>query len=122
MEYKCIMCNKLLSGRQKKFCSGRCKTANSNIIHQKYSTQKQRGIDRKKHILGMVGGGCSICGYKKNLAAIEFHHLDSTNKSFQLDLRMIGNSKYDKLLLEINKCVPICSNCHREEHNPDFAI
>ena len=34
-----------------------------------------------------------ICGYDKNVAALEFHHKDSTQKEFKLDARKLANTK-----------------------------
>ena len=31
------------------------------------------------------GGKCEICGYDKNLAALDFHHLDPNQKDFEID-------------------------------------
>jgi hypothetical protein len=30
------------------------------------------------------GGQCIICGYKREIAALDFHHLDETQKDFGL--------------------------------------
>jgi hypothetical protein len=119
---KCIECDKELKGRQTKYCSGLCKSRTTNKIYQAYSVQKNRGIARKLELFNLMGGMCVGCGYKKNLAAIDFHHKDKKNKSFKVDLRIISNSRYKIAFEELKKCVPLCSNCHREEHNPDFNV
>ena len=61
---------------------------------------------------------CVQCGYKKNLAALEFHHLDPEEKSFQLDLRSLSNRSWIRLQGEVRKCQLVCSNCHKEIHYP----
>ena len=69
----------------------------------------------KQILIEEHGGGCSICGYNKNPAALEFHHPDPTIK----DPKIIGTStSLDKQRLEASKCVLLCANCHREAHNP----
>ncbi len=70
----------------------------------------------------MKGGYCQRCGYSKNLAALEFHHLDPTEKEIQLDMRTLSNRNWHIVLAEAEKCILLCSNCHAEEHNPDANI
>ena len=69
-----------------------------------------------------LGGCCSKCGYNKNLAALEFHHIDPESKEFQIDIRRLSNTSMDKLQEEIHKCILLCANCHREEHNPNLFL
>lgn len=82
-----------------------------------YLKQKERAIKRKLELIKAKGGECEICGYKKNIAALEFHHLDPNTKSFQLDSRNLSNTSPSKLLEEVDKCILVCANCHRELHN-----
>lgn len=59
------------------------------------------------------GGKCEICGYNKCLGALEFHHLDPSQKDYQ-PARM---GKFDEISKkELDKCQLLCSNCHRETH------
>lgn len=72
---------------------------------------------RKQEIVDIMGGKCAICGYNKNIAALELHHINKEEKEFS-----IGSSgaypKYDILIPELKKCILLCANCHREVHNP----
>lgn len=61
------------------------------------------------------GGGCYICGYNKCIEALEFHHLDSNKKEFSISTVSI-NYSWDKVIQELDKCVLLCANCHREQH------
>ena len=70
----------------------------------------------------MYRGGCEKCGYSKNYAALEFHHLDPETKSFQLDLRSLSNRKWLAITEEAKKCILLCSNCDAELHNPDCLM
>lgn len=55
------------------------------------------------------------CGYDKCPAALEFHHLDPSKKSFTIgDEKTHKSQKY--IEKEIKKCILICANCHAEEH------
>jgi hypothetical protein len=114
----CIVCGRLLQGRQTKFCSSSCK----NKDLQSYEAQKRRGLSRKLELIKNAGGCCSICGYNKNLAALVFHHDASSNKDFKLDMRSLSNRKLEPVLEEINKCILVCANCHAELHNPHLNL
>jgi hypothetical protein len=118
----CEMCQNPLIGKQSKFCSVKCKQQTINFKHQNYTAQQTRGLERKKKLIEITGGECCDCGYKKNISALEFHHLDPEEKSFGIDLRKCSNLQWNKLLEEVKKCVLICANCHRERHNPDLIL
>ena len=118
----CTTCGKELQGKQTKFCSRFCKTTSTNFKNQNYSTQQARGLERKKKLIEIAGGECCDCGYKKNISALEFHHLNPEQKSFGVDLRKCSNLHWDKLVNEVMKCVLICANCHRERHNPELKL
>ena len=66
--------------------SVRFKNRDTNIRFQSYQSQQRRGRRRKNFLVELAGGKCRRCGYRKNLAALEFHHLKPESKSFQLDL------------------------------------
>lgn len=85
-----------------------------------YEIQKKRGLERKIYFIKQLGGCCSKCGYKHNIAALDFHHLNPEEKEFQIDMRKLSNTSIDKLQKEINKCVLLCANCHRETHNKEY--
>ena len=114
----CLVCSDRLTGKQTKFCSTACK----NKHHQSYEAQKRRGIDRKMMLIKAAGGKCSICGYKKNIAALAFHHTESATKDFKLDMRSLSNRTYASVQTEIHKCILVCSNCHAELHNPHLDL
>jgi 5-methylcytosine-specific restriction endonuclease McrA len=60
------------------------------------------------------GGKCEKCGYDKYDGALEFHHLDPSKKDFAISKK---KARYiDKLKPELDKCILLCSNCHRELH------
>jgi hypothetical protein len=84
-----------------------------------YAYQQERGKSRKKKVIDLMGGKCVKCGYSRNYAALEFHHLDPSKKEINISGNGIKGS-WKRLMEELKKCVLICSNCHREEHNPDM--
>ena len=68
--------------------------------------------------MSIKGMKCEKCGYDKNVSALEFHHIDPSQKSFSLDARNLSNFSIEKLIDESKKCMLLCSNCHRELHHP----
>lgn len=114
----CVVCGKPLIGRQMRYCSVTCK----NSINQSYRLQQARGWKRKFLCVKKLGGCCSICGYKKNFAALTFHHKNPKKKHFQLDTRSLSNRNMSVINLELKKCILVCNNCHAELHNPKHNL
>ena len=74
--------------------------------------EKKNYLERRKYIKEYkLSKGCSICGYNKCAAALEFHH--NGNKGFRIG---IANRGLKTIKKEIEKCELLCSNCHRELH------
>lgn len=61
----------------------------------------------RKQLIDSHGGHCVICGYNKNQAVLEFHHVNPNEK----------DSSHRLTVEEANKCVLLCNRCHREHHN-----
>ena len=79
--------------------------------------QSRRWVERKIEAMKLFDSKCCKCGYCKNYAALEFHHLDPKEKDFVwTKLRELS---WVKITEELKKCVLLCANCHREEHWPD---
>jgi transposase len=67
----------------------------------------------KRRLVAEGGGRCQLCGYDRCMAALEFHHLNPTQKSFGLSLHGLTRS-LDELRREAAKCALLCANCHAE--------
>ncbi len=64
-------------------------------------------------------GGCcenKKCGYNKCVDVLEFHHLDPNEKDFGIASDGLTRS-WEKIKEELDKCIMLCANCHREEHS-----
>src|SRR5262245_22450654 len=61
------------------------------------------------------GSRCSLCGYNRCAEALEFHHLDPEKKDFTISDRGYSQS-WEKIKNELDKCIMLCANCHREVH------
>ncbi len=74
---------------------------------------------RRKKIRVMAieykGGRCEKCGYTKCIDALEFHHIDPTKKDFTISSKGYTHS-WEKVKFELDKCMILCANCHRELH------
>ena len=68
----------------------------------------------KENFVDIKGGECVICGYKKSIRALHFHHVEPTGK----DINISNNSvPISTLIKELEKCILVCSNCHCEIHD-----
>ena len=95
------------SGYNRKYCYN-CvpKTAVSGAeVRQRI---KQWSLDYK-------GRACQKCGYNRCLDALEFHHLNPLEKDFSISDRNV-NSDWEAIKEELDKCILVCANCHREIH------
>ncbi len=61
------------------------------------------------------GDKCIECGYNKCSQALDFHHVDPTTNNFGISAG--GHTRsWEKVKEELDKCVLLCANCHREVH------
>lgn len=67
-----------------------------------------------------AGGKCMICGYDKCQSALEFHHIDPKTK-FK-DVSKLKIYAWKRVKVEIDKCLYVCANCHREIHEGLFIL
>ena len=80
---------------------------------------KKAVSERRKKLRLMAveykGGKCMLCGYKRCTESLDFHHQDPSKKDFGLSENGLTRS-WDKIKQEVDKCILICANCHREIH------
>jgi len=74
------------------------------------SLQKQKAIEYK-------GGKCQICGYDKCQSALEFHHINPLEKDGNDTGATKDSWMFERKKPELDKCVLLCANCHREVHS-----
>ena len=60
------------------------------------------------------GGKCEKCGYNKCEWALDFHHVNPKEKDF--NIARYSTLSWEKIRLELDKCIMVCANCHREIH------
>lgn len=83
---------------------------------------------RKKYRMAWAGilaerglNKCKKCGYDKYLGAIEQHHLNPSIKKIPIG-RLTSCAVTNARLMELDKCIPLCANCHKELHNHIWDI
>jgi hypothetical protein len=80
---------------------------------QKRLALKVRAIEHK-------GQHCVLCDYD-NPIGLEFHHLNPETKDFEISSKM----SWKTILPELDKCILVCSNHHKEIHagfHPQYFI
>jgi len=86
--------------------SYRCKKCRSAAV-----VRRRRKV--KATLVQEAGGACCICGYDRHMRALEFHHLEPSQKRHEMNARGVAVA-LARLRVEAQKCVLLCSNCHAE--------
>lgn len=86
----------------------RCRKCQVEAVQKRRDNLKKMAVEYK-------GGKCEKCGYNKYIGALEFHHLNPTEKDFGISSKGYTNS-WKRVKIEIDKCILLCANCHREIH------
>lgn len=89
-----------------------------NVIKSETITPKKRDTSSyrkevKRRLIEYKGGKCQICGYNRCQDALDFHHLDPSQKDYNISG---GTKSFNTLKSEVDKCILVCANCHREIH------
>jgi len=113
---KCSKCGKILpitdfNWRDKKNGKRRadCKYCHSQYMKDAYA-KKQKEIQTLK-----AQYKCAKCGDDRGYV-LDFHHIDPSKKDVEVSRMISNNYKLDKVYSEIEKCICLCANCHREFH------
>lgn len=86
-----------------------CKYCHTSFMKKIYEDKKKLVANIKSQLK------CQKCGESKEYM-LDFHHLDPNEKETTI-ARMTSNLyKINRVLDEIQKCIVLCSNCHREFH------
>ena len=94
----------------------RKKSYDSNKEYYSLKNKKKRKENSSWYFNYKKDKQCIICGESEPIC-LDFHHTDGTNKD--IDVSKMRNSTYSlqKIKEEIEKCVILCSNCHRKVHS-----
>lgn len=80
-----------------------------------YTNVKNFRSRLKERATYVLGEKCQICEYNKCIAALEFHHVNPEEK--EITFSNNTNRSWETTRREIQKCILLCANCHREVHN-----
>jgi hypothetical protein len=95
------------------------------IANPKYKKIRRRKESNKRaerliswHQYKFENFKCVLCG-ERHPACLEFHHINpkiKENTIAQIVRHGLKESIIENLTKEINKCMPVCSNCHSKIH------
>lgn len=85
----------------------------------KFDKNKKIHKDKiKDYIISKKSCGCKLCG-ETDIACLDFHHING--KDFTICQK--GKDKsFEAVKQEIDKCIVLCSNCHRKVHYYNLNI
>lgn len=70
----------------------------------------------RENLAAAFGGRCTVCGYKKTISALDYHHVDPKEKDHALHKAMRNGYAWSRIVKEARKCTIVCCRCHREIH------
>ena len=87
-----------------------CKKCHSEFMKNKYQEKKQLIQNLKTQ------DKCAKCGENRGYV-LDYHHINPEQKKDTIARMTSNNYGLDKVMNEIQKCICLCSNCHREFHH-----
>jgi len=87
------------------------RSENKEKINQRAQLKKEATQDAA---ILYLGGKCSKCFNSYPRIVYDFHHVNPETKEFTLSEHW-GDSR-EKIWAELDKCILLCANCHRLEH------
>jgi len=84
-------------------------------VKEKRKLLREQRVERNKKFVLEHMTPCIECG-EADPVVIDFHHLNATEKEDGISKLIWNNSSLGKIKTEIDKCVCLCSNCHRRVH------
>lgn len=98
--------------------SSRCKPCYRKHVRSQPSYNVEAAYrTEKREIVNGIKRQCVVCGYDRCKKALDFHHVTDDKEDGIAAMVMSKEHTIDELMLELKKCVVLCSNCHREHHD-----
>lgn len=101
-----------------------CKDCRKVYIREHYKKNKgyykkkskERASDIRKWLRSIKSDlCCQTCG-ENHPACLEYHHKDPKQKDFEISKAGSSGISKTRILEEIEKCIVLCSNCHKKLH------
>jgi len=65
---------------------------------------------------------CAHCGTSGRPEVIDFHHVDKDDLNNIKVYKLVQGDNYNGAMREVKeRCIPLCSNCHRTHHAKEFT-
>jgi hypothetical protein len=109
LQYRCKQCQSECS--KKHYLSNkddyRKRARKNNVLYRERNRQFISEYKSEK--------GCHFC-QESTPICLDFHHLDPNEKEINISVMSRGANSIETIMKEIDKCLVICSNCHRKLH------
>ena len=115
-------CNKRHSKEIKEWAEN---NKDSRLATYKKHYQKHK-LDRQKNKVIAIqykGSKCVHCGISyngENASIFDFHHVDPSIKDTEVSKILNSPKLTETIKKELDKCILVCSNCHRLIHNNKY--
>lgn len=107
------------------YISGYCKSCRKEKLKKHYLDNKQyykdKALRNKDNSVNRYTEykrqlSCFDCNlsFKEEPYLCDFHHLSKETKEYSIGSL---SESFKKFLKEVEKCIPLCSNCHRRRHH-----
>lgn len=95
------------------------------MVSKEYTSKQIAAILKREWALYLkeraileMGGRCQICGYHEDPVALDFHHINPSEKEYKIT----KIRTWERMASELEKCILVCSNCHRSIHSGTIAL
>lgn len=98
-------------------CSKKHYLSNKDGYRQRARKNNKLYRERNRQFISQYKSekGCYFC--KENTPiCLDFHHLNPDEKEINISIMSRGANSIETIMNEVNKCLVICSNCHRKLH------
>ena len=123
IKVRCRSCKKVFMGNLfRKLCDV-CRDKRMKESQKRYQKNNPNNSTRKRMIRNREfirnykkDKKCEMCGYNKYPEILDFHHKNKKIKTATVSNLMKTLKSLDVIQKEIDKCILVCPNCHRELH------
>lgn len=84
--------------------------------NQRIRTKRNRKKLKERYLEWKRSQWCWVCTETAS-ECLDLHHLDPTQKDFEVSKLASSCGSWKKIEQEIAKCAVLCSNCHRKVHS-----